>query len=254
MTDYRRKLDLSGKTALVTGAGQGIGAAIAMALAQTGADVHCTDIDVTRAEATAATLPTGRAAGMHRLDVTDTTALQALADNLPALDILVCNAGVVTNTPADEMDDDEWQKVVDVNLTGVFRTCRAFGRKMIANGKGSIVNVGSMSGQIVNWPQPQCHYNATKAAVHHLTKSLAVEWAPRGVRVNAVAPTYINTPLIASVAEGSAELVERWLGMTPMGRLGEPGEIASVVQFLASDASSLMTGSIVSVDGGYTSI
>jgi len=254
MTDYRKKLDLDGKTALVTGAGQGIGAAIALALAGTGAKVHCTDIDLTRAEATAAALPAGSVAGIHRLDVTDTKGLQALSTSLPPLDILVCNAGVVTNTPAGEMEDDEWQRVIDINLTGVFRTCRAFGRRMAEAGKGSIVNIGSMSGLIVNWPQPQAHYNASKAAVHHLTKSLAVEWAARGVRVNAVAPTYINTPLIAGVAEGNAELIAQWLKLTPMGRLGEPEEIASVVQFLASDAASLMTGSIVSIDGGYTSI
>lgn len=254
MTDYRRKLDLDGKTALVTGAGQGIGAAIAEALAGTGARVHCTDIDPARAEATASRLPAGSVAGIHRLDVTDSAALQALARELQPLDILVCNAGVVTNTPASEMPDDEWQRVIDINLTGVFRTCRAFGKRMAEAGKGSIVNIGSMSGVIVNWPQPQSHYNASKAAVHHLTRSLAVEWAARGVRVNAVAPTYINTPLVAGVAEGDAAMMKQWLQMTPMGRLGEPSEIASVVQFLASDAASLMTGSIVAVDGGYTSI
>ena len=254
MTDYRRKLDLGGKTALVTGAGQGIGAAIAMALAQTGARVHCTDINLARAESVAATLPAGTVAGIHRLDVTDTMALQALAESLPALDVLVCNAGIARNTPACDVDDAEWQTVIDINLTGVFRTCRAFGRKMVEAGRGSVVNIGSMSGMIVNWPQPQAHYNASKAAVHHLTKSLAVEWATSGVRVNAVAPTYIRTPLIAGVAEGASGMMEQWLNLTPMGRLGEPEEIASVVQFLASDAASLMTGSIVAVDGGYTSI
>jgi len=122
---------------------------------------------------------------------------------------------------------------------------------MLAAGRGSIVNVGSMSGFIVNKPQPQAYYNASKAAVHHLTKSLAAEWGARGVRVNAVAPTYINTPLNAFVKSNPA-MYDAWIGGTPMGRLGESDEIASVVLFLASAASSLMTGSIVLADGGYT--
>ncbi|WP_016599829.1 SDR family NAD(P)-dependent oxidoreductase, partial [Yersinia pestis] len=172
---------------------------------------------------------------------------------LPPLDVLVCNAGIVTHTPAEEMTDADWDKVIAVNLTGVFRTCRGFGRRMLEAGRGSIINIGSISGQIVNVPQPQCHYNASKAGVHHLTKSLAVEWATRGVRVNAVAPTYIETPLIQGLTSQPGR-VSRWLDMTPMGRLGSPHEIASVVQFLASEASSLLTGSIITADAGYTSI
>ena len=120
-------------------------------------------------------------------------------------------------------------------------------------GKGSIVNIGSISGFIVNKPQPQAFYNASKAAVHHLTKSLAAEWAKRGVRVNAVAPSYIETPLTAFGMKEHPEMLKTWLEMTPMGRVGQPDEIASVVQFLASDAASFMTGSIVLADGGYCS-
>lgn len=250
--NYQQRLDLTGKLALVTGAGQGIGAAIAHALAATGAEVICTDLIAERAEATAQDLRAeGLLAQARHLDVTDTAGIDALAASLPALDVLVCNAGIVTNTPAEDMTDAEWDKVLEVNLTGVFRTCRGFGRKMLDAGRGSIVNIGSMSGQIVNAPQPQCHYNASKAGVHHLTRSLAVEWAQRGVRVNAVAPTYIETPLLSKL-EGEPGLIQKWLDMTPAGRMGQPHEIASVVQFLASDASSLMTGSIVTADAGYT--
>jgi len=252
--DYRARLDLAGRLALVTGAGQGIGAACAEALAATGAEVICTDIDPRRADTTAAALVAkGYAARAAALDVTDSAGIDAMAAALPPLDILVCNAGIVTNTPAEDMSDDEWQRIIDVNLTGVFRTCRGFGRRMLEAGRGSIINIGSMSAEIVNTPQPQCHYNASKAGVHHLTRSLAVEWATRGVRVNAVAPTYIETPLLHGL-ESQPGLIARWLDLTPMGRMGQPHEIASVVQFLASDASSLMTGSILRADAGYTSI
>ena len=251
---YLKQFDLTGRTALVTGAGQGIGAECATALAEAGAHVHCTDRDGARAAETAERLKAaGFSADAHALDVTDTAALDTLAARLPPLDSLVCNAGIVTNTPAEEMSDDEWHRVISINLTGVFKTCRAFGRRMLAAGRGSIVTIGSMSGTIVNTPQPQCHYNASKAGVHHLTRSLAVEWAKRGVRVNAVAPTYIATPLLDKLNE-QPELIRRWLDLTPMERLGKPSEIASVVLFLASDASSLMTGSVVTADGGYTSI
>jgi NAD(P)-dependent dehydrogenase (short-subunit alcohol dehydrogenase family) len=250
--NYRNKLDLTGKLALVTGAGQGIGAAIAEALAGTGAHVICTDILRERAEATAQGLRAkGYEARAEVLDVTDSTGIDALAESLPALDVLVCNAGVVANTPAEAMTDAEWDRVILVNLTGVFRTCRGFGRRMLEAGRGSVINIGSMSGQIVNAPQPQCHYNASKAGVHHLTKSLAVEWATRGVRVNAVAPTYIETPLLQGL-ESQPGLIQKWLDMTPAGRMGQPHEVASVVQFLASDASTLLTGAIVTADAGYT--
>lgn len=251
---YRDKHDLTGRRGLVTGAGQGIGAAVAEALAETGAEVICTDIDPARADDTARRLTEmGYAARACALDVTDTVGINALADSEGPLDILVCNAGIVSNTPAVEMSDDEWQKIIDVNLTGVFRTCRGFGKEMLKAGRGSIVVIGSMSGQVVNVPQPQCHYNASKAGVHQLVRSLAVEWAAQGVRVNAVAPTYVETPLLHGL-EAQSGLVERWRDLTPMGRLGQVDEIGSIVQFLASDAAGLMTGSIVMADAGYTCI
>ena len=250
--EYLERLDLGGRLALVTGAGRGIGAACADALAATGATVYCSDIDVGQAESTAASLEHhGNGAHAVAMDVTDSAALEAAARSLPTMDILVCNAGIVANAPAVDVDKEEWLRVLDVNLNGVFWTCQAFGRAMLEAGRGSIVNIGSISGCIVTVPQHQVHYDVSKAAVHHLTRNLAVEWAPSGVRVNAVAPTYIKTPLVESVAKDE-ERIELWTSKIPLGRMGDPSEVASIVQFLASDASSLMTGAVVVADGGYT--
>src|SRR5438034_11090626 len=191
------------------------------------------------------------------MDVTDSRRVSEVANQLASryggIDIIVNNAGIArSETPAENVADEHWLNVVDVNLNGTFWCCRAFGKHMLEAKSGSIVNIGSMSGFIVNKPQEQCYYNASKAAVHHLTKSLAAEWGARGVRVNAVAPTYISTPLNAFGINENPEMYKTWLEMTPMGRVGQPDEIASVVHFLASDAASLLTGSIVLVDGGYT--
>ncbi|MGH6962432.1 MAG: SDR family NAD(P)-dependent oxidoreductase, partial [Dongiaceae bacterium] len=198
----------------------------------------------------------GLAADIVPLDVTKPDQVTACADALNkkygALDILVANAGIArSGTGGEAVSDEQWLNVIDVNLNGVFWCNRAFGRHMLERKRGAIVNIGSMSAIIVNKPQKQAYYNASKAAVHHLTKSLAAEWAERGVRVNAVAPTYIETPLTRFGMQDE-EMYPVWLENTPMRRVGQPDEIASVVLFLASDAASLMTGSIVVADGGYT--
>ena len=254
---YLEKLKLDGKVAVVTGAGQGIGAACARALGEAGAKVIVADFMPDRIETAVAELRKLKIdAHGAKVDVTKSKEVDAVcADILKAhghVDILVNNAGVAkSDVRAEDTTDAHWRHHMDVNVDGLFWCCRAFGGAMLKQGKGSIVNIGSMSGFIVNKPQPQSFYNASKAAVHHLTRSLAAEWGARGVRVNAVAPTYIETPLTAFGINESPEMYKVWLEMTPMGRVGQPDEIASVVHFLASDAASLMTGSIVLADGGY---
>lgn len=250
---YLQKYDLKGRTAVVTGGGQGIGFACAQALGEAGAAVVVADMRAERVDSAVAQLTAlGLNARGEVLDVTDSAGVAALAEKLGDVSILVNNAGIAqSDVPAEATSDELWAVHMRVNLDGVFYCCREFGRRMLEGKGGSIVNIGSMSGLIVNKPQPQSPYNATKAAVHHLTKSLAAEWGQRGVRVNAVAPTYIETPLTKFGMENKA-MSDTWLEMTPMGRVGQPDEIASVVLFLASDASSLLTGSIVVADGGYT--
>ena len=254
---YLDKYKLDGRVALVTGGGRGIGAACVEALAEAGAKVVIADIDEGVAEECRDSLKAkGREAEIVVMNVTDSSRVSEVANLLIArhgkVDILVNNAGIArSETAAEAVTDEHWLNVIDVNLNGTFWCCRAFGRHMLERRSGTIVNIGSMSGFIVNKPQEQSYYNASKAGVHHLTKSLAAEWASRGVRVNAVAPTYINTPLTA-FARSNQKMFQTWLDMTPMGRLGEVDEIASVVLFLASDASSLLTGSVVVADGGYT--
>ena len=255
---YLEKLRLDGRVAVVTGAGQGIGAACAQALGEAGAKVIVAELQPDRADACVSDLASaGIVAEATPVDVTKSAEVERVAEHVIGkhgrVDILVNNAGVAkSDVGAEDTSDEHWRFHMDVNLDGVFWCCRAFGRQMLKQGNGSIVNIGSMSGLIVNKPQPQSFYNASKAAVHHLTKSLAAEWGARGVRVNAVAPTYIETPLTAFGMNESPEMYKVWLDMTPMGRVGQPEEIASVVHFLASDAASLVTGAVVVADGGYS--
>jgi len=174
-----------------------------------------------------------------------------VVSELGGLDFCHNNAGICINAPAEEMSYEQWSKVININLTGIFLTDIAAGKYMLEHGGGSIINTASMSGHIVNVPQPQCAYNASKAGVIQLTKSLAIEWAKRGVRVNSISPGYIGTELVNS-SDFLVPLIEKWNAMAPMGRLGRPEELQSICVYLAGDTSSFTTGSDFVIDGAFT--
>lgn len=245
---------LSGKVSVVTGAARGIGRALAVALAEAGSDVAV----LVRNPDTVANLvdeieklgvrAIAVAADVTQLEQVD-TAVQEITDRLGPVDVLVNNAGTCVHRPALEVTPEEWQSVMDVNVNGVWHCAQSFGRRMVERGSGTIINIGSISALIVNRPQWQPGYNASKAAVHQLTKSLAVEWAEHGVRVNALAPGYVKTEM-APVDD--PRFKPRWIDDAPMQRYALPSELGPTVVYLASDASSFMTGEVLVFDGGYT--
>ena len=240
---------LDGRVAVVTGGNRGLGYAFARALGEAGAHVAIGARDAERSAAAADEL----GALPVSLDVTDPASVEAMVDRvtgeLGPVDVLVNNAGVCFHRPALEVPEQEWREVFDVNVDGLWRCSRAVGAQMVGRGTGSIVNVGSMSATIVNRPQMQPAYNASKAAVHHLTRSLAAEWAPQGVRVNALAPGYVKTEM-SPVEE--PQFRRHWIEDAPMRRAAMPEELGPSLLYLASDASSFVTGSVLVVDGGYT--
>ena len=246
--------DLTGKTAVVTGGNTGLGEAFAHALTEAGASVALAARTRERSEAVAEALTSsgGKAIAVD-LDVTDPVRvgamLEAVTERLGPVDILVNNAGVCYHRPAAEVPLEEWTDTFDVNVHGLWHCAQAVGRQMIERGGGVIVNIGSISAMIVNRPQWQPAYNASKAAVHQLTKSLAAEWAPHNVRVNALAPGYVKTAM-APVDE--PQFRRHWIEDAPMQRYAMPEELGPSLVYLASDASSFMTGSVLVVDGGYT--
>lgn len=251
------RMRLDGKKGFVTGGARGIGKCTATGFAEAGADVAIVDLDYETAVKTAAEIAeaTGRKVIAIKCDVTDEADVQRMVDEvvekLGGLDFCHANAGICINAPADEMTYQQWLKNMDVNINSVFLTDTIAGKYMLAHGGGSIINTASMSGHIVNVPQPQCAYNASKAAVIQLTKSLAVEWAKRGVRVNCISPGYIGTELVLAAPHLRA-LIDQWNAIAPMGRLGKPEELESICVYLAGDTSTFTTGSDFIVDGAFT--
>jgi NAD(P)-dependent dehydrogenase (short-subunit alcohol dehydrogenase family) len=243
---------LQDRVAVVTGGGGGIGLEIGRALRAAGAAVVAAEINAESGGAAAEKLE----GDFVQTDVTDPHSVREMVRAVLAghgkIDVFVNNAGIAHNVPAEEMSDEEWRRMLSINLDGVFWCCREAGRAMLERGSGAIVNIASMSGMVSNHPQPQAHYNASKAGVIMLTKSLAGEWASRGVRVNSISPGYVRTPL-TELGMSNPEWRDVWLSSTPMGRIAEPREIAPAVVFLASDASTYATGTNLVVDGGYTS-
>jgi len=253
--DIIEKFKLNGKKAYVTGGARGIGKCAAIALAQAGADVAIVDFDIKEAEKTAKEIEAlGVKSIAVKADVTNPDDVNKMIDTIleafGTIDIAYNNAGICINKKAEEMTFEEWKKVTDVNLTGIFLTAQAAGRVMIKNGKGTIINTASMSGHIVNSPQPQCAYNASKAGVIMLTKSLAVEWAEHNVRVNCISPGYIGTEMTLS----ATQWIPIWNEASPVKRMGKPEELTGAIVYLASDASTFTTGTDIVIDGAFTCI
>ena len=249
------RFDLDGRVAVVTGGTRGLGAGFAEALTDAGADVMLVGRDTERGLAVSEALTRrGATAAFTAADVTVpqdvNRILHATLERFGRVDVLVNNAGACVHAPALEVRDEDWRHVMAVNLDAVWQCARTFGRHFVDQRSGVIINVGSMSGLIVNRPQWQPAYNASKAAVHHLTRSLAAEWGPFGVRVNALAPGYIKTDM-SPVDE--PQFRRHWIEDAPLGRYGTVEELAPAIVFLASDASTFVTGSVLVADGGYTS-
>jgi NAD(P)-dependent dehydrogenase (short-subunit alcohol dehydrogenase family) len=240
---------LDGRVAVVTGGNRGLGQAFARALTEAGARVAIAARDADRSADVAEELGALAVA----TDVTDPASVAAMVERvteaLGPVDVLVNNAGTCFHRPALEVPEEEWRSVRDVNVDGLWHCCRSVGAQMVERGGGAIVNIGSISAMIVNRPQMQPAYNASKAAVHQLTKSLAAEWAPYGVRVNALAPGYTKTEM-APVDE--PRFRRHWIEDAPMQRYTTPEELGPSLLYLASDASSFVTGAVLVVDGGYT--
>lgn len=246
--------DIKGRKAIVTGAGKGIGKVLAIALAEAGCDVALFGLHKENLAEVAATIKKlGRKSIVLQGDVSKKDdverAFHITKMEFGRLDICVNNAGISMQKPVEDMTEEEWNRIIDVNMKGVFFCSQEAAHIMISQKKGSIINIGSISARIVNVPQPQAVYNTSKAGVIMLTQTTALEWAPHGIRVNAISPGYMKTEMtLASMSH----LFETWGDLTPMKRLGTPEELRGAMLFLASDASSYVTGHDLMVDGGYT--
>ena len=250
------KFSLKDQVGIVTGGGQGLGEAFCGAFAEVGADIVIAEINPETGPAAVAKIEAmGRRALFVRTDVRDrenvNEMVQKVLEKFGRVDFLMNNAGIVSWGEAENVSQADWLNVLDVNLNGLFYCCQAVSAPMIEHRSGRIINIASMSGAIVNVPQLQASYNASKAAVVHLTRSLASEWAPHNIRVNAIAPGYMKTAITQPYID-DPEYGGTWIEATPMKRAGLPEELAPAAVFLASDASSFVTGTTITIDGGFT--
>jgi NAD(P)-dependent dehydrogenase (short-subunit alcohol dehydrogenase family) len=246
---------LDGKTAIVTGAGHGIGSATARMLAQAGARVAIFDVDRAAATVAAEIVAEGGVATSYEVDVAAeesvTLAFSAVAKDIGWVDILINNAGIAIRKPSVELAKADWDAVVAVNMTGVFLCARAAARQMRQSGRGgAIVNTASIMGLSGGGLYPNISYQATKGAIVNMTRALAIEWAKDAIRVNAVAPTWVRTRLIEPLLR-SPDLVAEMIRVTPLGRLAEPNDVAAAMLFLAGPAAAMITGHTLPVDGGF---
>lgn len=249
---------LHGQVGIVTGAGQGLGKVFCHAFARAGANVVVTDINPTTGATTAREVQDiGRESLFIPTDVRQQASVKEMVrqtmERFGRIDFLMNNAGIVKWGAAEDVTEEEWRNVLDVNLTGLFFCCQEVGKQMIARGGGRIINIASMSGLIVNRPQSQTSYNVSKAGVIHLTRSLAVEWAQHNIRVNAIAPGYMGTEMARPFFD-DPQYGGVWKEAIPMKRPGLPEELGPLAVFLASEASSYITGSTLVADGGYTAL
>jgi NAD(P)-dependent dehydrogenase (short-subunit alcohol dehydrogenase family) len=249
---------LDGRVALVTGGAQGIGRAFAHALSEAGARVALVDVNAEKAETVAQEIADKKGEVIVvESDVTDEASVEKCVKTVIGkwgdLTIGVNNAGMSVWVDSEKQDKTVWDEVIDLNLTGVYLGCKHQGRHMIAKGYGKIINTASMSAHIVNTPQNQTAYNASKAGVLHLSRSLAAEWAPKGVRVNSISPGYTRTSLVEDLLETPVgkKVMPVWMGRTPMGKMLEVTDLQGAVVFLAGPSSDFMTGADLLIDGGY---
>ncbi len=251
--------DLRGRIAVVTGGGRGLGLEMATVLAEQGVGVALLDLSDSAAVAVDLAERTGVSTVGMVCDVTDpeslASAFQQIQNRLGQPNLLVNAAGISVWGDSETMPLTQWQQTIDVNLTGTFLACQAFARSVFAvQGAGTVVNISSMSAFVVNIPQHQAAYNASKAAVDQLTRSLAVEWISRGIRVNAIAPGYFLSDMTRQFIDANPDLGSGWTARIPAGRMGEPADLRGLVSFLSSDDSKYIVGESIVIDGGYSII
>ncbi|MDC7783179.1 SDR family NAD(P)-dependent oxidoreductase [Priestia megaterium] len=254
------KFNLKNQVSIITGGAMGLGKAMAQALSQAGSNIVIADLNITEAQKTADEFKhsEGIEAIAIKMDVTKedevNNMVSKVLNHFGKIDVLFNNAGITHHEKLEDILFEDWYKVININLNGVFLVSKAVGRVMIEQQKGSIINISSMSGLIANTPQSQSSYNTSKAGVIMLTKSLAMEWAQHNIRVNTIAPGYMKTELTKPYFEENGDMVKTWMNLTPMARPGTPDELGGLALYLASDASSFVTGSVYTVDGGYTAL